>query len=541
MRPGIHSPHPHIGARPRLVPLLGLAALPFLAFGLAIFVSVDAFDRVPHSEDELAYLFQARTLAQGLLYAPAPALPDAFEAPFIVVHDGRWFGKYPPGFPALLALGVLADLPWLVNPLLSSLAVALVYLAGRRLYGEGTALVAALLAATSPFLAFQAGSMLSHVAGLVWAMLLLLGFESARRRASALAALGAGAALGALFITRPLTGVAIGAPYLAWAVWMAAGDRGRRRLPIFMAAGAIPFVVAFLAYNSITTGHPLRTGYELWWPYDRIGFGAGMGHIGGHTPAMGLRNSYENLRDLSSYLFGSPWWLSLVPAAIALFWALFGWVVASSKAHGLRRAGVQRRVAWPGEPAGWDLLNGMVVACLVAAYAAYWATGALYGPRYYFEALGALALLSARGLGLMVGAGASLLERAGPAKDAARSLSTRIVGPVVLAIVVYGMGVFFPAQATQFRGWYGIDGHGPRLAREAGATNALVFVQWGSWTDYAPFFAQNRPTLDGEVVYARDRGLFENARLMALYPDRSYYLFSGDRLVRLHPPDASGG
>ncbi|HZK66262.1 MAG TPA: glycosyltransferase family 39 protein, partial [Chloroflexota bacterium] len=308
--------------------------------------------------------------------------PDAFDAPFIVTHEGRWFGKYPPGFPALLSLGVLADLPWLMNPLLSALAVTLVYRAGRRLYGQATAAVAALLAATSPFLALQAGSMLSHVAGLVWAMLLLLGFESARRRDSALAALGAGAALGGLFLTRPLTAVAIGTPYLAWSLMAAARGRGRWRLPASMAAGAVPFVLAFLTYNNATTGHPLRTGYELWWPYDWIGFGAGMGNMGGHTPAMGMLNSYQNIWDLAFYLFlfGWPWGLSLVPAGLALSWALFEWAAAWWKARGLWGAGRLRRVAPPNEPARWDLLNGAVVACLVAGYAAYWTTGACTVP-----------------------------------------------------------------------------------------------------------------------------------------------------------------
>jgi hypothetical protein len=39
------------------------------------------------------------------------------------MRDERWFGKYPPGFPAVLALGVLAGAPWLVNPVAAALAV----------------------------------------------------------------------------------------------------------------------------------------------------------------------------------------------------------------------------------------------------------------------------------------------------------------------------------------------------------------------------------------------------------------------------------
>lgn len=134
----------------------------------------------------------------------------------------------------------------------------------------------------------------------------------------------------------------------------------------------------------------------------------------------------------------------------------------------------------------------------------------------------------------------ALLKRAGQPGDRARPWAFSGGGLLTLAMIVYGMGAFFPAEAHRFRGWYGIDGHGQRLVREAGVGNSLVFVSTEDWTDYAPFFAQNRPTLDGEIVFAGDRGPVENPWLMALYPDRSYYLFSGDRLVRLYLPASSG-
>ena len=41
----------------------------------------------------------------------------------------------------------------------------------------------------------------------------------------------------------------------------------------------------------------------------------------------------------------------------------------------------------------WDWLLGATVLSLVVAYVFYWADGIMYGPRYYFEAVGILALL----------------------------------------------------------------------------------------------------------------------------------------------------
>jgi 4-amino-4-deoxy-L-arabinose transferase-like glycosyltransferase len=290
---------------------LGLCLLALLA---AARVATDVFDRVPHLEDEVAYLFQARTIAAGRLVAPAPARPEFFEMPFVVVRDGQWFGKYPPGYPAVLALGVLAGQPWLVNPLLGALAVGLVYLLGRRLYGAPTGLLAAVLAVASPFFLLQAGSSMSHVACLVWALAFLLLFERARQGSPA-AALLAGGALGALFLSRPLTAVGVGLPCALWAALDIL--QARRRLPDYLPTllGLLPFVASLLAYNLQTTGDPLRSAYELWWSFDRWGFGEGIGPGGGHTLEQGLANARFNLARLADYLFGWPAHLSQIGRA----------------------------------------------------------------------------------------------------------------------------------------------------------------------------------------------------------------------------------
>ena len=120
----------------------------------------------------VAYLCQAQTLARGRLWAPAPAEPTFFEQEFLLVRDGRWFGKYPPGYPLVLALGVLAGKPWLVNPILAALTVLLLYLLRQGLYGRATGQVAILLMLTSPLFLFMSSSMMAHTAELFWTTLL---------------------------------------------------------------------------------------------------------------------------------------------------------------------------------------------------------------------------------------------------------------------------------------------------------------------------------------------------------------------------------
>jgi 4-amino-4-deoxy-L-arabinose transferase-like glycosyltransferase len=524
-------------------------------------VSTVVFDRLPHVEDEVAFLFQARTIASGRLVAPAPAHPEFFAIPFILVRDGRWFGKFPPGWPAVLALGALAGRPWLVNPLLAAACVGLAYRAGRRLYGAPTGLLAAALLAASPFFLLHAGSFMGHVAALLWALAFLLLFAAAVSTGSRWAALGAGAALGMLFLTRPLTAVGIGLPYALWAAVATVRDRQRARAYLPMLVGCAPFVAALLAWNRLTTGDPLRSAYELYWSFDRVGFGAGIGAAGEFTVAQGLVNTRGFLAALADYTFGWPYRLSLVPAALATALA----------AGRLGRRGARRLWGGPGgngeeptrvagsaatPPESWDLLHVGVAASLVAVHVAYWNDVTVYGPRYYFEALGALALLSARGLVQIADLAAALLRRAAPAWRRPRAWSAAASGcpawwrprawtaaaALLIAggLTLHGLITFAPREFRRFTRFYNIDGSGVRAVRAAGLTNAVVFVASPqqpdyAWPDYAPFFCQNAPTLDSMVVYAEDLGDARNRQLMAQYPGRAFYRYAQGRLAPLPP------
>jgi len=72
--------------------------------GLTIFPGIDL-------PDESAYLFQAKALQGGQLSVEAPSViiantewRKALSFDHHIIHQGRWFGKYPPGWPLLLSL-----------------------------------------------------------------------------------------------------------------------------------------------------------------------------------------------------------------------------------------------------------------------------------------------------------------------------------------------------------------------------------------------------------------------------------------------------
>lgn len=507
--------------RTRACDLLALC-LCAVAFVAGAWVATDVFDRTPHVEDEVAFLFQAKTLAGGDIVARAPERPEFFFAPFIVHRDGVWFGKYPPGFPILLALGVLVGQAWLVNPAFAAGCIGLLYFAGRRLYGPATGLLAALLLVSSPFFLLQSGSLMSHVTSLFWTLLALVLFDIARRNGYWLAALGCGVSLGMLFLSRPLTGVGIGLPFALWMLVSALRDSRQWSRWLLAGAGTLPFVALMLLYNNHTTGDPFKTGYELWWPYDRIGFGEGVARDGNFTFTEALQNTRDNSRELTRYLFGWPRRLSVVPALLAVV-ALAVRLVRARGWSGMRAFRM---------PALWDLFQITTALSLAAAYLAYWSDGQMYGPRYYFEAVGALSLLSARGilqLGSVLGA---LCARVMPARAHPQSAGTVLALTLTLLLVGSSLRGFTPQALDRFTGWYDIDRSGVRTVESANPRNAVVFVPMEQWTDYAPFFSANSPTLDSDVVYAVDRGWFDNRALMASYPGRTAWRFRDGRLVR---------
>jgi hypothetical protein len=135
----------------------------FLA-GAAVYLAVagSLFQRMPHCIDEVDYLFQARIFAQGNLWAPLPPLPDFFHFINLIQADGKWFSQYPPGWPALLALGVIVHAPWIVNPLLGGLLLVMISQLARDLDREETARIAGLLAMGSPYLILMNASMMAH-------------------------------------------------------------------------------------------------------------------------------------------------------------------------------------------------------------------------------------------------------------------------------------------------------------------------------------------------------------------------------------------
>ncbi|MEC7948630.1 MAG: hypothetical protein VX265_13780, partial [Myxococcota bacterium] len=190
------------------------AALPWSAAAVAfsLFIALGPLQGMAHVSDEVAYTLQARLFAAGMRTGPAADVPSMLDYPFWVSEPAS-YSPFPPGWPALLAVGELAGMPWVVNALLAGLVPLLVWGIAREWADVRTAELAAVAAGVSPQLALLGGSRMSHVSVMV--AIGIAGLVLLRRRVPSGYWLLAGGALAYVVAARPFDAVLLGGPLLA--------------------------------------------------------------------------------------------------------------------------------------------------------------------------------------------------------------------------------------------------------------------------------------------------------------------------------------
>ena len=449
-------------------PIAAMLAISTLALAVYITIAFVVFDAKPLIMDELVSVLHARIFASGRLSLPASPYPEFFSALHLVDAEGLVYSQYPAGGPAMLALGEIVGLPWLVGPLCGAVAVA-AYIAWLRVAEPraGVAYAAAMMFALSPFVAFMSGTFMNHVPVMMWILIAIAALarviEAPRSRPWMALLVGLG--FGCAATIRPLDAAAFALPAGAWLLWRARLDR-QRWIDVFAAgAGVVLPIVALLWVNERTTGNPLRFGYNVLWG-SNVGLGFHDAPWGDpHTPARGLEYINLYLLRLQSYLFEAPL-PSLIPAIVALYLS-----------RGLDR---------------FDRYLLVSAALLLGVYFAYWHEGAHLGPRFVFVLAPLFALWTARLL-------PSLRERTGDG----RAYRTAVYGSLVAGTMA--LCVLAPIRARQHRSLYTtIRWNADSAAAAAGARNALVFVResWGAQI-IARMWALGISRTDADRLYRR--------------------------------------
>jgi len=478
----------------RLIPVfLFLTAVLFHGF-----IEWKIYRCFPITSDEFSYLFQAKVFASGHITAPAHPLQRFFDSAFIASSNGRLFSIMPLGWPLIMALWAWLGIPWLANPLISSLSVVLLYQIGSRAYSRGIGFWAALLMALSPFHAYMSGTFFAHPCSLFLTLLALRVFMHLDREKASLRSYAVFGLLGAIiaivhhfdvFLVAPLMGL-LGIRSITGR----AGIRSRFVLCVAVMFGV--FLAFTLSSNHALTGSWSKVPYEAYLENQNF-----LGEI----PPTGRLVGIYSLLQLKTHLARLAAQILVLNIVLFPLAPLFAFlpVLLPTRTR-------------------WDFIFLTCFLCMLLAYLFYLCGGGFqFGPRYYFPAMGLIYLLILRGF--------SGLHRLIHDSRWKRRLQNAVPSLLVL-VFSYEMGMTAGTLSMirdvvhYARNFEEIAG----VFEERGVEHSLFFVRLAEEVvDFGPagvhLTVRNDPFFRNENLTAVDLGP-RNRDLIDYYPDRRYFL-----------------
>lgn len=354
---------------------IALRPAPFQGFSVAILFTLFLALIVPLAwwsadgylvSDENAYRFLARIFAAGKLYTDAP-LEAINHLHNHISFQGRWFVKYPPGWPMLLALAELLHFAWIFNPLLSLGYLWLTYRISVLLFDRATGRIAILFAVLSPYYLISSITYLSHPACAVCTagatLLFMMGIRSGQRRYFAAMCV----TLAFAILIRPYTAFCIGSVLCVATIcglW-----QNKKHLFFILAVGTVAGLVSV----------------ALWGKYNHVLTGSYM------TNLYSLERGRASMEEISL----NPAVIASVSTAKLTAWRVARTVLFTVPLlfvlaiYGLALEGKRQRQV---------LLLATIYMTLAAGHVIETDnSGATWGERYYFEAFFCAAILAARG------------------------------------------------------------------------------------------------------------------------------------------------
>jgi hypothetical protein len=322
--------------------------------------------------DESGYRFQATVFANGELSAPAPwgatntpDTPRAVNFVHQVVYHGRWFSKYPVGWPAVLALPEMLHFGWAAAPLLGVLLLIITGLIAKEAFGPYTAAPTLWVAVLSPYwLATCAGRLSEALCAVLVATACLCCLRGLRDRMLQNFAVMY-LLLVPSFLVRPFTALITSAVLgIAALLWSWRKGAFLRTLLVSAAAGASAVALTLL-FNFLYTGRPLLSPYAL---YKGI--------------AVPNEITASPSRIIANLVF--PWRFSAQSMLVFTFPFIFVLAI-----YGLWAS----RRSW----AAW-IMAAIFPALAVAYLADSAGPSSLIGERYWFEGYFGIAILAGQGI-----------------------------------------------------------------------------------------------------------------------------------------------
>lgn len=475
-------------------------------FLVTMFLSVVIYQRHPHVQDEVLYLYQARTFSQGMLTTPAPEAPEGFFIYMIPFRSEAWYSPFPPGWPALLSVGVSLKVPWLVNPFLSAVNILLAFSIFASLFPRRYARLATLGLAVSPWFLFMGMNFMSHTFMLTCGLAAGLALLSVRKQPRLILGLVVGAFVGVLSLIRPMDSLVIGS-LLSVVAFFTLPNRQRWKILSGIGMGALALGSLVLLYNRAITGHPfsmpLNSYYEQYYGPKTyaLGFGADRGinwaidPLPGYRPLEALMNAALNLFSVNVELFG---WAtgSLLLIGLAILW---GYRFFSRT----------------------DIFFLALILVTVGSYALFWFSGGPdFGARYWYLLIFPLVYFSVRGL--------QWIEE----KVLYQGAGSRLLLAVVLLV---GMSLvnYLPWRAVdKYYHYLGMRPDIRTLMDEENFGKSLILVQGQSHPDYESAWIYNPLDYQADApLFAYDRNAEVRAALLQAYSDRPFWILQGPTLT----------
>ena len=254
--------------------------------------------------------------------------------------------------------------------------------------------------------------------------------------------------------------------------------------------GVIPILAAclvYFAYNYATTGHPLLFGYiERYGKLHYPGFHKDVWSHQFHTVSQGIKYILGYLNALNYYLFELP--------ISSLFFACLFLVYG-------------RKRFWEWLLVGW-------IGALFVAHFFYFFNKMDFGPRFVYECLPALIILTSRGISLSTQVITSRWKTLSEA-HARNILCFTLVGLFLFAFLFN-----VPSTAKRYENHYGTDVTIQKYLDKNDIAQALVFVK--DVRAYQVHYPFNVPFANPHI-YVRDRGS-ENKKLAEKFPDYRYFI-----------------
>jgi len=249
----------------------------------------------PRIIDATAYYMEGRALSEGKL-AWRPTSPSTNVMGRFMVRDMLSSGDdiaviFPPGYPAVLAIGFFLGVPMAIGPMLGALAAFLTFELGRaaaKAAGASSPLligiVAGALSVVCGALRYHTADTMSHGLSAVCVAAALLAALKLREGAGLRFATIAGVAVGLCVAARPVSGLALAALFV-----LTVGRSLRVGVAFRALLAALPFALLLYAHQRLATGASFVSSQSLYYAVSdgpagcfRYGFGDGIGCLHEH-------------------------------------------------------------------------------------------------------------------------------------------------------------------------------------------------------------------------------------------------------------------